>query len=1377
MRTLGLHGSLLRWESASSPFWIVRLVLLLFCCRTPVATAFPEDCWDSNVTNSSRYGPLQCWLQHLKVNLPDQSFQSGLVTISVNQLECSNFTVGGIDSEIGMTAINDDAGESLPFLVMHAYNVSALCQGKYQASAGFSGHVMAYALGTDSALDWTIVVQHSGRNRPVNITTIECSSTLQVDEIYFTGSTSAKIINLFRKTIASYVSDALQGQLCPGLQQLDGWLTKQLHRFNEWLDHYLHPSEMKRIVEDHHSFVGPNRLLFLSSNENPTAVGSNSLHQSHPTSKNAISSNVDWMTDIPVWTETLQMLQTRVLQPYLHRGFLPNASHCGGFANGWNGLFHALQPDPINVTMPWRNFSMTLPNLGVVELQLDAFHIISGWDTMENITLWEPQNETDITMRWVMNQLQIQTPINLNIKPEGDAIHGDSLMERFFIQWDMANVDMELTWQIAMRKYDNVTVGIVTDFIEAIVQGNDTKRKASQKILGDAIESIQLREWKGIIGLESAQLTPDLSSTEQLEEDIDKLFNDVIKLALDHFPALITDVIAATFEGPARSALNNYLVSHAKKPVHWMGEAIQQWNWTSPLVQLNKLINDDMDELNKYIDCAANVINSLVEERFPNIAGIILESFEFMRAGTIRKLHIMSPQHQTNVLQTAIDYGGSINSESAYFVIEFRVGLEHLSSPLLLRLEANIGDVRITQGLTVALDVDRFHEMSFWEAMNRNVCILSPATVTWNPVTSNVGLFEIRAQMIDSITESTFFNVTSHDYPFIHDYVTSLMDWITNSLQDIVSAVTISSMHKARSTCTDIPTPDIEDDAIDHTPILLIVGAVVLFAQPAMLLLKRKQQITDLDEDNLNEPLLNEDLPADSSRSFSLMHSPRVTYVGKIFVPVLILCTMILLASSNMSVGASVTMVASFAKSPLFRSPPLFSFGLVHTAKEMFQARIYPLFFLVVVFSGIWPYMKLMLLFASWVTPTTRLSASQRGKLLMALDSLGKFSLVDIYVLVLMVVAFRYHLDLEGLQLDVFVTPQYGFFGFLLATTMTLVAGHILVFYHRRAELHLRNETDTKNESVIQHAFHDDVGHHVLSPTFRHVLLSIWVGVVILLGIGMNMKSFVFEIDGVAGMVIGDKQRAAYSLISLGSSISASVENPTSAGMLMLQLAYYFYAVVTPFMCLASLFVLLVLPLSIRWQLFVLSVAEIANAWSAVEVFVLSIAASVFEISTFASFMIGDKCDLIDHILQEQNVSQMTTCYAVRSFLAANSFCLITAVLLNSAWTSLTLRLAHLALDERIKEADIDRSPSLVTSLAAWAWTKWMFESAACSWDADNLVVHEILVNRSQTGEESEAGVSLPCPTSPFDACWDECVERDPAWKEWKEAPSPLKLE
>lgn len=84
-----------------------------------------------------------------------------------------------------------------------------------------------------------------------------------------------------------------------------------------------------------------------------------------------------------------------------------------------------------------------------------------------------------------------------------------------------------------------------------------------------------------------------------------------------------------------------------------------------------------------------------------------------------------------------------------------------------------------------------------------------------------------------------------------------------------------------------------------------------------------------------------------------------------------------------------------------------------------------------------------------------------------ALDVFGKWSLIDMYVLVLMMIAFHFELFLEHGQVPlpqlgitdfgftVDVLPGWGFYGFLLATTMSLLISNYLFYSIQRQQRRL----------------------------------------------------------------------------------------------------------------------------------------------------------------------------------------------------------------------------------------------------------------------------------------------------------------------------------
>jgi len=355
-----------------------------------------------------------------------------------------------------------------------------------------------------------------------------------------------------------------------------------------------------------------------------------------------------------------------------------------------------------------------------------------------------------------------------------------------------------------------------------------------------------------------------------------------------------------------------------------------------------------------------------------------------------------------------------------------------------------------------------------------------------------------------------------------------------------------------------------------------------------------------------------------------------------------------------------------------------------------------------------------------------------------------------------MVVAFRYHLDLIGDSfLDVYVAPKSGFYGFLVATSASLVIGHVMVFYQRRTELHLESD-DLNRDSLFNHEFTMyDGSRRRLSQNFKKVLVVVLASLIVFLGVGITQKSFTFEFGGLAGLALGDGRRSSYSLLSLGAAIPRSVEAPPGIAVYILQAAFYFYAVVTPFAALFFLFLILICPLTLRLQCYLLTLAEIANAWSAIEVFALSIIAALLEISTFASFIIGHRCDMINEILKDYDSGDVETCYTVKSTVTWKAVFLVLGVILNSCWVSFILRLVHLSFHERI-EPD-EAGASIVQWMAARCPASWIVESD----DAD--------VSNDDAGPPIFSE-EMHQETYGFDEAWKEAAERDPSWKEWKEA-------
>ena len=327
----------------------------------------------------------------------------------------------------------------------------------------------------------------------------------------------------------------------------------------------------------------------------------------------------------------------------------------------------------------------------------------------------------------------------------------------------------------------------------------------------------------------------------------------------------------------------------------------------------------------------------------------------------------------------------------------------------------------------------------------------------------------------------------------------------------------------------------------------------------------------------------------------------------------------------------------------------------------------------------------------------------QQEKRLLTLDALGKYSLVDNYVLILFVVAFRLHLEVTAnTGVDVYVTPVYGFFSFLFATCLSLMLGHAVLFFHRKTMQADCENTATSPEktSILNHRFRtpsNDSSRKRLSCVIQWLILLLLMSTIGVLIKGFMQESYTFEIGGIAGMMLGDDaRRKSYSVLSLGTALSSSVENPRSPSILFLQSTFFFFTVVTPVLCLILLLSLLAMPLTLQRQRYLLVAVEIANSWSAVEVFLLSILAALFQISTFASFMIGDKCDEVNIIARNifDETDTETVCFSVDASVEKNCWYLLVAGIANFLLVSFCLSFAENAVDEKVADSCNERELS-----------------------------------------------------------------------------------
>jgi Paraquat-inducible protein A len=444
-------------------------------------------------------------------------------------------------------------------------------------------------------------------------------------------------------------------------------------------------------------------------------------------------------------------------------------------------------------------------------------------------------------------------------------------------------------------------------------------------------------------------------------------------------------------------------------------------------------------------------------------------------------------------------------------------------------------------------------------------------------------------------------------------------------------------------------------------------------------------------------------LLAEPEGGWSMVLNSRIWWPLCYLAPLLLLFNIGLFLSSNLSVGASVYVVLA-SGGVQTQLPSLFSFTLANSVVDMWRAHVYPLAILIALFSGTWPYLKLVLMLLSWLAPTWMLPVKRRERLLMALDALGKWSLIDAYVLVMMLVAFRLTIAADDLDftVDVWVDVNYGFYSFLAATMMSLLLTHVTLAVHRRAEEPpFPSFVGIEREALADHRYDlsDDRegAPRALNCTLfgKTFVVSFLIATVALVAVGSWVESFAFEFRGLVGaalgIVPGQGATTDYSVVSLGNMLpTTTLDEPNGGGIRWLQATFFTFTLAVPLVHLVSLLLLWVLPLSHRTQHRAFVIVEILNAWSALEVFIVSLIAALLEIQQFAQFIIGDKCVPINNFLLryfDKALDGDAQCFDVVATLLWGCWVLFLAVIFYMFVGNFLMRMCHKALGERLKRA------------------------------------------------------------------------------------------
>ena len=158
--------------------------------------------------------------------------------------------------------------------------------------------------------------------------------------------------------------------------------------------------------------------------------------------------------------------------------------------------------------------------------------------------------------------------------------------------------------------------------------------------------------------------------------------------------------------------------------------------------------------------------------------------------------------------------------------------------------------------------------------------------------------------------------------------------------------------------------------------------------------------------------------------------------------------------------------------------------------------------------------------------------------------------------------------------------------------------------------------------------------------------------------------------------------------MSLGEAIPGSSKD--ARGAISLEVVYFFFGFALPLVQLVLLAVLWVVPLSLKLQQRLYVACEVSTSWAALDVFAVGVVAALLEISKFAQFMVGHRCDALNRFLGkhlDRALNGDDKCFDVSTELTRGAWVLLPAAFVSGVVGVVLLRKAKAKLDERVERA------------------------------------------------------------------------------------------
>ena len=309
--------------------------------------------------------------------------------------------------------------------------------------------------------------------------------------------------------------------------------------------------------------------------------------------------------------------------------------------------------------------------------------------------------------------------------------------------------------------------------------------------------------------------------------------------------------------------------------------------------------------------------------------------------------------------------------------------------------------------------------------------------------------------------------------------------------------------------------------------------------------------------------------------------------------------------------------------------------SFVESIEDAWNGDAKGLAIVIVIFSGIWPYLKNVMLAVLWYLPCSR---KVQTKTLLWLSRLSKYTLVDVFAVICILVAIQLQLDFGGVEAIVRAEARFSIIAFFLATLWEFLEIEVIKHQYESKVLgvgHSNSSTDNQGDVEEAREAKNTEKEHFDEPL---PVKRIWIPIVlVVLSIGLYISGAVLDLVTFKSADTASVCVKNYNLVTLGNALigyEGLAANMTPGQSWFLYLCW--------------VFLLLILPITTHvLQLIVLANRTIAkgflgpkekfvrtwtsNIWcfATIEVLMISVFSIEFRFPDFISRIAGDGAALL----------------------------------------------------------------------------------------------------------------------------------------------------